>query len=129
MYNKQKYDRQIKDRFGLPSTSKITYFRNPKEFRYFNIEYINPTHKALLWGLLKRKYRNNTSHKIRVGKIKISFSILFIKINEYFTCMFNYCLANKSIPELCLDFFIACFLFTIFYQLSVTNQIFLWKFR
>jgi len=111
MHNKLSWDNKIRNKFKLPEKAKVIYFRHPKEVKYFSIEYINPTHKAILWGTLKKKYGKyrNIKHKIRVGKIKISFILLFNNwIEKYiylivfgciylivFGCIYHVCLTGN----------------------------------
>lgn len=129
MHNKNNWDSKIKNLFGLSEKSKIAYFRNPKEFRYFDIEYINPTHKAVLWGTLKKKYRNNTFHKIRVGKIKLSFVAMFYRFGESYIYLIEKYIVSKGVIDTCLNVAIATCIFLIFYQLCITNTILIWKIR
>lgn len=70
-YLKNKLIKKLK----LPKDSILILFRNPKEFRYFEIEKINPNHKLILWGKLKKKYIK-TSNKIMIGKIILPVLLL-----------------------------------------------------
>lgn len=70
--NKKYYDDKFKYLFKLPKNAKLIFFRHPKEFSRLELEYINPTHKIVIWGLLRKKYTNSKSaYKIRMGKINI----------------------------------------------------------
>ncbi len=71
------------------SGEKIVFkqYRNLKEFRYFLLERINPTHKITLYGRLKHKYvKDNHYNKfINVGEIFIySILLLLFDINIIF---------------------------------------------
>ena len=62
----------------LPKYAKFIFFRNPKEFIWFILEPVNPSHKIIVWGKLKKKkckYKHN--HFIKVGKIIIPMIFLF----------------------------------------------------
>ena len=75
--NKAKYEYKLKKMFGLPDTSKFTFFRNMSEFNYFELERINPNHKIILWGQLKKKHRYcKQAYKIVAGKIRIPLFLL-----------------------------------------------------
>ena len=66
---------------------KITFiqYRNLKEFRKFEIERINPTHKIKLYGILKRKHikDGHRNKMINVGEIIISIGLLIIPTNQF----------------------------------------------
>jgi len=64
---------------NIPNNAKIILYRNPKEFSYFNLEKINPTHKIQIWGKLKKKHRKGNNLYINAGKILIpSFFLTFV---------------------------------------------------
>jgi hypothetical protein len=70
---------KLKERFGLPDRSKVIFFRNPDEFRRIELERVNPTHKILMYGYLKRKYHNR--NRIKIGKIYLpSLYSVFISL-------------------------------------------------
>jgi hypothetical protein len=76
--NKNYYVNKFRYKFKLPKTAQFIFFRNPKEFSYTEIERINPDHKLIIWGILRRKYRHcKKAYKIKLGKINIPI-LLFI---------------------------------------------------
>lgn len=64
----------ILDKFNLNNNAKFMQFRNLKEFRYFNIERINPNHKIELYGKLK----NGNPKNIHVGRILIPYMSIIV---------------------------------------------------
>lgn len=72
-----------KDKFrqenDIPDDATLMLFRNPNEFKYFIKERINPNHKIIIWGFLKKKYRR-TAKFIQVGKIFLPL-LLFIPVD------------------------------------------------
>lgn len=71
----------LRKKIRMPDNATIILFRNPKEFTSFVLERINPNHKILVWGKLKKKYRHG-SHYIRMGKILIpSFFLMFLNLS------------------------------------------------
>jgi len=95
----------IRDRYSLPENAKVIMYRNVSEFKYFQLEPINPTHKILLWGVLKkcnRKTKFNTrvlAGKINIPLIAFLFSSLFIDTNLtvliikiLFSILMGYCI-------------------------------------
>lgn len=83
----------IYDKFRIFGNKKFIQFRNLKEFNYFQIERVNPNHRIILYGKLKRKYANDGySNKI----IKAGEIILFISfiISPYTNILIevSYCL-------------------------------------
>lgn len=80
--DKEKWNHKIITKFGLPKNANIVYFRNPKEFCNISIERINPNHKILMWGTLKRKLRKcKNISKIRLGKINLMWIGFIMTIN------------------------------------------------
>lgn len=61
----------IIEKFKLPKKAHLVQFRNLKEFKYFNIEKINPNHIIELYGKLKKKYKN--TNRVHVGRILIPY--------------------------------------------------------
>lgn len=86
MKKKEYWVYKLKERFGLPDKSKVIFFRNPDEFRRIELERINPTHKIIMYGYLKRRYTNKS--RIKMGKIYLpsysAFISLFMGIRNYF---------------------------------------------
>jgi len=78
------------ERFNILFGSKCVFIqhRNLNEFRNFSIERINPNHKILLYGRLKRKHIHDgcTNKIIRVGEFLLSYSFVFLFID---TIMLN----------------------------------------
>ena len=75
---------EILDKFKLPYKNIIfIQHRNLKEFKYFNIERINPTHRIILYGSLKNnnKKKETTKQLLKVGEIIIGIFTFFIQIN------------------------------------------------
>ncbi|GAG77575.1 unnamed protein product, partial [marine sediment metagenome] len=68
----------------------IVLYRNPKEFNYFIEEKINPDHKILIWGRLKKKYRRGGALYIQAGRIILP--CVFISI-------FSIQFASRLIPS------------------------------
>ena len=94
--NKQYWNHKLKYLFKLPKNAVIMYFRNPNEFNYFELERINPNHKIIIWGQLKKKNRYcKQAYKIRMGKIKIPF---FMILNIY-AIVNAFILDNMIIPN------------------------------
>lgn len=77
----------IKNKYNLPDNAKLSLYRNTKEFKYFQLERINPNHKILLWGILKKKYRKTKfTSRVLAGRIQIPliafiFSTIYIDVN------------------------------------------------
>lgn len=81
MKHKTQWNTRILNKFKLPSNSKITYYRNPKEFCYMELERINPNHIINLLGIERRKKaKYKPRNKIRLGKILIP-SLIFLNIS------------------------------------------------
>lgn len=118
MDNKQKkiYDK-ILDKYDLPYNNSFKQYRNLKEFRYFFIERINPNHRILLFGRLKKSMlkSNNFPNKIiKVGEILLTSVFLLVPVNNWFLDIelkFMTCLILFSILfDLCFDSHIERFL-------------------
>ena len=110
--NKEYIRRKIKK---IPSNAKIILYRNPKEFSRFNLEGINPTHKIILWGKLKKKYRRGKTHYIQAGKILIP-SIMLSTLNLDIFIKFAPAFLISFIAVDC--FFIACHMGELYKCLS-----------
>jgi hypothetical protein len=76
----------ICDKFKLPYANKFIQHRNLKEFRYFFIERVNPTHRILLYGKLKKSYDNckQPNRIIKVGEIILSGSLICLDSHSLF---------------------------------------------
>jgi hypothetical protein len=93
----------------LPKEFKLILFRNPNEFIKFDLERINPTHKIILWGLPKRKYRKDGTNKIyQVGRILIESFIPFIPMG-----ILNITLSNTQLVDYILYALISYMSFNI----------------
>jgi hypothetical protein len=73
-------------KFRFPYDCKFIQHRNLKEFRYFMIERINPTHRIFLYGKLKKSYDTNHSPNriLKVGEIWLCYASLVIPIHNAF---------------------------------------------
>ena len=74
----------ILDKFKLKHQNiSFIQHRNLKEFKYFNIEKVNPTHRIILYGSLKNnnKKKETTKSLLKVGEIIIGMFTFFININ------------------------------------------------
>jgi len=102
--------KDIIDKFKLPIKIKFIQFRNLREFKYFTIERINPTHRIILFGKLKNNKCKNHVPKgfIKVGEIIIPCITLF----------FNLQLIVDYINIICL-FFNLFFVFNILFYYSI----------
>ena len=70
--NKKHYSEKYRYLFKLPNNAKFVFFRHPKEFSRIDLEKINPNHKIIMWGLLRKKYAKcKPVYKIMMGKINI----------------------------------------------------------
>lgn len=112
-YTQIKIFRNICDKFKLPygKKSRFMQHRNLNEFRYFLIERINPNHRILLYGKLKKSYdkNNNPNRIIKVGEILLTYSLLFFK-------------PNSLILNLELNFLTSMILFYILYNWCIKNN-------
>jgi len=73
--NKQKCIQLFKDKFKQLSDKdfKLILYRNPFEFVWFQLEYVNPNHKINIYGIPKRKLRKENYLKYyKVGRIILS---------------------------------------------------------
>lgn len=63
-------------KFELPFNNVFVQHRNLNEFRSFGIEKVNPNHRIILYGKLRKNYiKDNHPNKIiRVGEILIAFT-------------------------------------------------------
>lgn len=85
-YKQEKIFNNLKDRYGL--TNKKLCFRqhrNLKEFRFFKLERINPNHRMILWGNLKRKLVHDRQYNkmINVGEITVFGLLLLFDFNIF----------------------------------------------
>ena len=74
----------IYKKFNLKGNKKFIQHRNLKEFRYFFIEKINPNHKIILYGKLRKQYVNDKCHNriINVGEIIIYSCLITLDFNS-----------------------------------------------
>ena len=98
--------KRICDNNSLPFHKiKFKQYRNLKEFKYFNLEFVNPTHKIKLKGSLKNKHIHdgNKNKIINVGEIIMFISVtLFIKDTYLILYLFNCCLLTLYFYHLCI---------------------------
>ena len=73
-YKQNKIFKDILEKYSLPDTAKLIQYRNLKEFKYFDIERINPNHIIELYGKMKNYYVNK--NRIHVGRIIIPYICL-----------------------------------------------------
>lgn len=106
----------IKEKFGFPEKINFIQYRNLKEFKYFSIERINPNHKIILFGKLKKhRYKNNyPKGLVKVGEIIIPCITLFLNFN----------MIIEYINIICLMFNLFFFSSIIFY---ICNDINIWR--
>jgi hypothetical protein len=75
---------KLLEKYKLKS-DKIVFIqhRNLKEFRYFKIERINPTHRIILYGSLKNsnKKKGTARELIKVGEILLSVTGIGLNLN------------------------------------------------
>lgn len=83
--NKKYEETKLKYLLKLPKNSTITLYRHPKEFSHFEIEKINPTHKLIIWGLLRKKYVNSKpTYKIKCGRVSIPCLLIsYVYLNNF----------------------------------------------
>jgi len=93
--NRLYWNYRLRKLFHLSKDDKITYFRNPDEFNYFYYEKINPTHKAIIWGRLRK-----TKRLIKMGKI--SFSSIITLFNDIYDKICYYLILILDNVGICL---------------------------
>lgn len=73
-------------KFKFPYDCKFIQHRNLKEFRYFMIERINPTHRIFLYGKLKKSYDTNKQPNriLKVGEIWLCYAFVLIPVSNPF---------------------------------------------
>jgi len=106
---------QILDKFNLHG-DKIQFIqhRNLREFKYFDIERLNPNHKIKLFGRLKNNVspHNKSKKMIEVGEIIIGLNTICLS--------FNIILQNIDIICLILNmYFINVVFFYIFGKINI----------
>jgi len=109
----------IYENFAISKNAHFIQHRNLKEFKYFNIEKINPTHKIFVYGSLKNNHQKKETSRslIKVGEIIIS---------SVFT-LFNFHLFLVHFNFICLIFsmfFLSCFLFYWFGNYNILRGIY-----
>lgn len=109
----------IFEKFDLPKNSHFIQHRNLNEFKYFNIERINPTHKIFVYGTLKNNNKKKQTSKslIKVGEIIIG---------SIFT-LFNFNLLLVNFNMICLIFsmfFLSCWLFYWFGNYNILGELY-----
>ena len=89
-YKQKKIFNKILEKFKLSSKNKFIQHRNLKEFKYFEIERINPNHRIFLYGRLKKQYAKHKGslHLIKVGEIIIYSSLFLLPCDNIFTVIF-----------------------------------------
>jgi len=131
MKKKEYWVHKIKERFGLPDNSKLIFFRNPEEFRRIELERINPNHKIIMYGYLKRKFHNR--NRIKIGKIYLPsypmFVSLLLGIKDYFHALicspeFTYictCCFSAYILLATLLAILNIYIFPVTYLIAITH--------
>lgn len=108
----------ILDKFHLPH-KQITFIqhRNLREFKYFEIERINPTHIIQLYGRLKNNSnKHNKSKKlINVGEIIIGFTTFSLNIQILLNHLDFICIC------FCM-YFINCLFFYLFTRVNLLKR-------
>lgn len=79
-------------KFDLPFNNVFVQHRNLKEFRSFGIEKVNPNHRIILYGKLRKNYiKDNHPNKIiRVGEILLAFTFPFTNNELLFTSLISF---------------------------------------
>lgn len=79
------YDKIIEENFLIKPKLFIQH-RNLKEFKYFIIEKINPTHRLFVYGVLKNnnKKKEISKHYIKVGEIILITTGIFGNIHLFY---------------------------------------------
>lgn len=111
--------RHIIKNFNLPRKNHFIQYRNLKEFRNFEIERINPTHKILLYGKLKNKKCNSL---IRVGEIIING----------LTITLNYKIILSNIDLICIIinmFFLSSIIFYVMNRVNIWREFYAYWYR
>lgn len=103
----------ILETFNLNPKTFIQH-RNLTEFKHFKIERVNPTHRIILYGILKNKHKKKETCKnlIKVGELLLISGLLMINLQIFFIDI------NLIILLLNL-FFLDCFLFYLFGNLNI----------
>jgi hypothetical protein len=101
MDNKQQnIYKHILDNNNLSHNNTFVQFRNLKEFRSFFIERINPTHRILLFGKLKKPKDKNYNRVVKVGEILL--------------CMGSFLVIPSFILNICINIIVGVILFNIY---------------
>lgn len=95
---------KILDKYELPDPKIFKQYRNLKEFKYFVIEKINPTHRIFLYGILKNNNKKKDTSKsfIKAGEIIIIVSSIFGNLNLFYD---NIDLISLVFSMFCLNVF------------------------
>lgn len=110
---------KILDKFDLENPKTFIQHRNLNEFKNFQIERVNPTHRIILYGMLKNNSikRNVSKTLIKVGEILL--------ISGALLCDFNLILSNIDLIALIFSmFFLYCFLFYLFGNTNILRGIY-----
>lgn len=128
--NKEKWIHKLKEKFNLPNDSKFCFYRNPKDFIYFNLERVNPEHRIIIWGKPKRKIvkHKNIKSLLRVGRIKIPILLFFNRVGDYYIYLFERFILRQDFIETSINLFFASVLFLFFFQLCF-NGVFIYHIR
>jgi hypothetical protein len=107
----------------LPTNKKIRFkqYRNLKEFKYFQIERINPTHIIQLYGVLKNNNVKKKTSKTLINAGEIIIGMTTIAINMQILLLYT-----DLILLILSMYIINCFLFYWFGRfkpwLNIFNQ-------
>jgi hypothetical protein len=106
-------------KFNLPSNAHFIQHRNLNEFKYFNIEKINPTHRIFVYGTLKNNNKKKETSKslIKVGEIIITSIGTIINIKLFYSNIDFICICFSM-------FFFACFIFYWFANINLLRGIY-----
>ena len=110
---------KVLDKYELPDYTTFKQYRNLKEFKYFVIEKINPTHRIFLYGVLKNNNKKKDTSKsfIKAGEIIIVISSLSCNMQMFYE---NINLISLIFSMFCLN----SFLFYIFGNLNIIRGIY-----
>ena len=114
--DKYKWDIKLKRWFDLKNTSKIVYYRNPSEFKTFNIEMVNPTHKGIIWGICKK---NNNFIKV----VRLTIFNVFISFTDKIQNLLYYITENIDMFVLCYYIVFALIIYALLFNIHIIEGI------
>lgn len=108
---------KVLDDNKLPDPTIFIQHRNLREFKYFKIEKINPTHRIILYGSLKNgnKKKHTSKSMIKAGEIIIVISSILVDFKLFY--------ANIDFISLLFAMFsLNVFLFYIFGNVNILSE-------